>query len=216
MAPTGRFVILSEELIPATTLSFTDLEPMAPLPLLIVAPPGPGRDQIVSALHPRNPEVLDAPDAFLARDSEEWGILILGPGLPAEAVLDLLGHQSRSADPWVLLMVEEGPEDFMLRPISLGPRVSPQRVLEVSQDPAEEGPLLDLHWTLRVVARARHDLNNPLTSGLAEAQLLLMDEHPPEVKESLETIQEQFRRLRDMVADLSRLRVSRTDPGTAR
>jgi len=62
-----------------------------------------------------------------------------------------------------------------------------------------------------VVAKARHDLNNPLTSGLAEVQLLLMDDHPPEVQESLETIQEQFRRLRDVVADLSRLRVPKKD-----
>jgi signal transduction histidine kinase len=76
-------------------------------------------------------------------------------------------------------------------------------------DPQKEGPILDLHWILRVVARARHDLNNPLTSGLAEVQLLLMDEHPPEVRESLETIQEQFRRLRDMVAELTVLRVPR-------
>ena len=46
-------------------------------------------------------------------------------------------------------------------------------------------------------------------AALAEVQLLLMDGHPPEMQESLETTQEQFRRLRDMVADLSRLRVPR-------
>lgn len=189
---------------------------MASLPLIIVAPPGTGRDRIVTALRSGEPEVLDTPEPVLARDGEGWGVMVLGPELPAQEVLDILGHQARAVLPWVVLMAEEGAEGLALRPVSLGPPTSPERVLEVSDDPEAFGPILDLHWVLRVIARARHDLNNPLTSGLAEAQLLLMDEHPPEVRESLETIQEQFRRLRDMVADLSRLRVPKTDPGTSR
>jgi len=43
-------------------------------------------------------------------------------------------------------------------------------------------------------------LNNPLTSALAEVQLLLFDVEDAEVRESLEVAQTQLRRMRDMIA----------------
>jgi signal transduction histidine kinase len=108
--------------------------------------------------------------------------------------------------------VEEEGGHFLCRPLSLGQWHSLEEVVEMATDAKEKGPVLELHWALRVLSKARHDLNNPLTAGLAEVQLLLMDEHDPEVQESLETIQEQFRRLRDMVADLACLRPRRDPP----
>jgi signal transduction histidine kinase len=70
----------------------------------------------------------------------------------------------------------------------------------------EEPVLLDLRRTLSRISRARHDINNPLTSGLAEAQLALMDVRDPAVKEALETIEAQFRRIRDLVGGITWLR----------
>ena len=72
------------------------------------------------------------------------------------------------------------------------------------------GPLLELRWILRLVAKARHDINNPLTAGLAETQLVLMDEPKGDLLESLEVIENQLRRIKDLVAGLARLRVKRS------
>jgi signal transduction histidine kinase len=49
--------------------------------------------------------------------------------------------------------------------------------------------------------KLRHDLANPLSAILAEAQLLLMQEPPldSETQQSLQVIEEQARRMRDML-----------------
>jgi signal transduction histidine kinase len=49
--------------------------------------------------------------------------------------------------------------------------------------------------------KLRHDLANPLSAVLAEAQLLLMREPPfdDETQQSLQTIEEQARRMRDLL-----------------
>ena len=184
---------------------------MDSLPLFVVAPPGSLRDDFLSGFPGDGLDVLDSWQAFQEREEQGWGILVLGPGLSAEEILEALDHQAQKNPPWVVLAAREEEGKWVLRSLSLGYALTPAGAVEIAQAPEEKGPILDLHWSLRVVARARHDLNNPLTSGLAEAQLLLMDEHPPQVKEALEVIQEQFRRLRDMVADLSRLRPPRPD-----
>lgn len=51
------------------------------------------------------------------------------------------------------------------------------------------------------VRKLRHDLANPLSAILAEAQLLLMDEAKldPEVVEGLRAIEGQSRRMRDIL-----------------
>ena len=59
------------------------------------------------------------------------------------------------------------------------------------------------------VARIRHDLNNPLTSALAEVQLLLFDANDEELRESLEVNQNQLRRMRDLIASTSHMRPPR-------
>jgi signal transduction histidine kinase len=160
--------------------------------------------------------VLDSVDAFLAwegEEGEEWGILLMGPGLSPQDVFRLLWSQRDLPTPWASLLVGEEDGAFHARGLSLGPPQGLEAVAEMAADPVEKGPALELHWVLRVVAKARHDLNNPLTAGLAEVQLLLMEEHSPELTESLEIIQDQFRRLRDMVLEMSRLRVPRKTAG---
>jgi signal transduction histidine kinase len=210
---------------------------METLSVVLLAPPSPLRDRardVVSGAAPAlSLEVMDSVEAFLSRENgqeeeepearsgvqaEEGGVLLMGPGLSAEDMLRLLRSQRDRPGSWVTLLLEgeestgmkpDEADDLRAWPLTLGHPLPPSQVATKAADPQKEGPILDLHWILRVVARARHDLNNPLTSGLAEVQLLLMDEHPPEVRESLETIQEQFRRLRDMVAELTVLRVPR-------
>ena len=49
----------------------------------------------------------------------------------------------------------------------------------------------------------RHDINNPLTAAMAEVQLLLMDlEADSEVGSAIRLVEDQLRRIRDLVAEL--------------
>jgi len=184
---------------------------MESLPIILVAPPGPQRDAIRAALAGTEPRILDSPGALWETSGDESGILVLGPGLDSEDVMSILVREADAESPRPAVMVGGQGGEVQLRPVSVGHPLGMGALAEIARHPREKGPVLELHWVLRAIARARHDLNNPLTSGLAEVQLLLMDGHPPEIQDSLETIQEQFRRLRDMVADLSRLRVPRRD-----
>ncbi len=185
---------------------------MDALPLVVIAPPGPAREGLLSLFQSMDPMAADSWLSLQDMGVDGWGIAILGPDLVPEEVLRAVAHQMDESTPWVLLQAREVRGEWVFHPLSMGPGVTSHRITQVAVAPTEEGPLLDLHWCLREVARARHDLNNLLTSGFAEVQLLLMDEHPTEVKEALETIERQFRRLRDMVADLSRLRVAKSGP----
>ena len=187
---------------------------MDPLPLALVSPPSPDRDQFLASAPESPVEIFDSVDAFLDRPKGEgeWGILLMGPGLPSEDVLRLLREQGDRGIPWSPLLVEEEEGRFLTRALSLSVPLDLAEVAEIAAHPLEKGPVLELHWVLRVVSRARHDLNNPLTAGLAEVQLLLMDDHGPEVGEAMEIIQEQFRRLRDMVAALGCLRPKKRPP----
>ncbi len=65
-----------------------------------------------------------------------------------------------------------------------------------------------LRRVLAAVSHARHEINNPLTSILAETQLLLMDAATlaPEVQRSAKTVQEMAMRIRDVVRALQDLK----------
>ena len=53
-------------------------------------------------------------------------------------------------------------------------------------------------------------MNNPLTAAVAEVQILLMDAaENPEAQEGLLVVQEQLRRIRDLVAATGHLRLPR-------
>ena len=53
-----------------------------------------------------------------------------------------------------------------------------------------------------LVARVRHEINNPLTGVLGQAQLLLREDLNERARKRAETIEEQAMRLRDVVAQL--------------
>jgi signal transduction histidine kinase len=53
-----------------------------------------------------------------------------------------------------------------------------------------------------LVARVRHEINNPLTGVLGQAQLLLREELSDKARKRVETIEAMATRLRDIVAEL--------------
>ncbi len=53
-----------------------------------------------------------------------------------------------------------------------------------------------------LVARVRHEINNPLTGVLGQAQLLLREDLNERARKRAQTIEEQAMRLRDVVAQL--------------
>jgi len=67
------------------------------------------------------------------------------------------------------------------------------------------------------VSRVRHEINNPLTAILGQAQLLLREELNEPARKRAETIEELARRLAKTVADLREIqkpvRVPASDPG---
>jgi len=53
-----------------------------------------------------------------------------------------------------------------------------------------------------LVAHVRHDINNPLTGVIGQAQLLLREELSPTARRRVETIEQLAGRIRDTVAQL--------------
>jgi signal transduction histidine kinase len=54
----------------------------------------------------------------------------------------------------------------------------------------------------QVIARVRHEINNPLTGVLGQAQLLLREELSEKTRKRVETIEQLAIRLRDIVGQL--------------
>jgi signal transduction histidine kinase len=185
---------------------------MDALPFVISDPTGPGREDLLSLFPPMEPKAADSWPSLQEMGVGGWGIADLVPNLAPQEVLGVTAHETDGSAPWVLLRAVQEQGEWVFHPLSRGPGVRPDRITQVAVAPTEEGPRLELPGCMREVARARHDLNNLLTSGFAEVQLLFLDEPPPEVKEAVETIERQFRRLRDLVADLSRLRIAKSGP----
>jgi signal transduction histidine kinase len=142
------------------------------------------------------------------------GWVAVSPQVPLDTVLGLLRRLGDAKGPWSPLLVEEGCSDgeetgdVRLLPLSPGLSIPLARNEAGSPDDGARGGLLSHRLLLKELARLRHDVNNPLTAALAEVQLLRMD-HPPgtEEGEALAVVEEQLKRIRDMVADLAAYRV---------
>ena len=63
-----------------------------------------------------------------------------------------------------------------------------------------------------LVARVRHEINNPLAALLGQAQLLLREELSDKARRRAETIEAQAKRIQEIVAEL---RVIQTPPPAA-
>lgn len=104
-------------------------------------------------------------------------------------------------DGWLVGVLVEGSDQ--LRLLSSSPVSNAGELLGWAAENPDAPVPLDLRSLLKAFSIARHDLNNPLTSALAETQLALMDEPGGELQEALETVQRQLRRMRDQLRDLS-------------
>jgi signal transduction histidine kinase len=62
-----------------------------------------------------------------------------------------------------------------------------------------------------LVARIRHEINNPLTGVLGQAQLLLREELSDRARKRAETIEELAIRIRDVVAQLREVQKPNVD-----
>ena len=59
-----------------------------------------------------------------------------------------------------------------------------------------------------LITRVRHEINNPLTGVLGQAQLLLREDLPEKAKKRAETIEALAIRIRDIVAQLRQVQKS--------
>jgi signal transduction histidine kinase len=65
----------------------------------------------------------------------------------------------------------------------------------------------------QLIARVRHEINNPLTGVLGQAQLLLREELSEKARRRAQTIEELALRLRDIVAELRQVQKPLVRPG---
>ena len=181
-----------------------------PLPIYIVAPPGARTDTLVAENLADLVRRIESVGALGALDVLEPGVILVDRDSVDDP--DLLAVADRVAGAgagWILAVIE-GDREPIVRTLGFGSPSSSAEVASFSLGPSEHpGVLMELRGVLSEVARVRHDLNNPLTSALAEVQLLLFDETDEEVRESLEVIQSQLRRMRDLIASTSHMRPPR-------
>jgi two-component system, NtrC family, sensor kinase len=71
---------------------------------------------------------------------------------------------------------------------------------------------LKLEETAALVARIRHEINNPLTGVLGQAQLLLREDLSERSRKRVQTIEDLALRLRDVVAQLREVQRPSGDP----
>jgi len=64
-----------------------------------------------------------------------------------------------------------------------------------------------------LIARVRHEINNPLAGVLGQAQLLLREELSEKARKRAQTIEELALRLRDIVAQLRQIQKPRRSSG---
>lgn len=115
-------------------------------------------------------------------------------------------------DPWAVLVLLEDQEDQGSQVVALSPGY-PELLPETAsrlRNPDVRSGYVNHRSLLKDLSHHRHDVNNALTSALAETQFMRMDAPPDsEMAEGLELVEEQLRRIRDLVAELTSLRVRR-------
>lgn len=170
-----------------------------------------GADPRASALLPDVEPVTVASAAELL-DRVPGLLLLPVDRLPAEEVVAAMriaagppkGGDSEPGD-WLPVWLEGDPSVPRATPVSLGWPAAPRELARWAAG-SDEADVLELRHVLVRIGRGRHDLNNPLTSAMAETQLALMDVNDPQAREGLQTVEEQLRRMRDLIAALRVLR----------
>lgn len=172
----------------------------------LVGPPGPLRERAATPLESLSPRTFDGVDAFVEADPAPGVTYLLATGLDGDGVLRALDHMAMGRGEWRPVLVCEERGELVGRTLSVGYTHPLAETVEGVRGEAPE-ILLELRAVLSQISRARHDINNPLTSALAETQLLLMDAAgDQELRENVEVVLEQLRRIRDLVSATVHLR----------
>ncbi|TVP56732.1 MAG: hypothetical protein EA351_07395 [Gemmatimonadales bacterium] len=169
------------------------------------------------------PEPMGAPvpirdlHAFPGSDHAPGWILI-SDDVDGDALRDLLIRLSHSLAAWSPLLVTglqaSHASDVRMIPLSPGWPESPARVSERLAAGGSAAGYLSFRHAMADLATVRHDINNPLTAALAEVQLTLLDVEPgSEQEESLQVVERQIRRIRDLVIELNAYRTPRPGAG---
>lgn len=185
------------------------------LPAYLSVPDGATRERCLAGLPGAEP--LEVPLDATSLAGRTPGLLLVDlAGRDAGALVSALAGLPGGAG-WKVGVVDAGGpgEGIAVRTLSLGAHHTLEEVRLGLEGAVGKGVLLELHGVLSDVARVRHDLNNPLTSALAEVQILLMDAPAGAEAESLLIIQEQLRRLRDRLVATKHLRPVEARDGIA-
>lgn len=182
-----------------------------PRPIYLTLSSGPLRDACLEAFG-SNAVALESPDALGSGSAADPGVVLLAPDqLSLAELVDLTDRLYAASSGWRFAVVRPG-EPPRVQVVSVGHPEPLEIVAAGAADPeGHPGVLMELRHLLGEISRARHDINNPLTSALAEVQLLLMDVEEGEVREGLEVTQTQLRRIRDLVADTGHIRPPRRE-----
>ncbi len=178
---------------------------MSGRPIYVAVPPGALRARCLARLP--GAAAVDPAGGLAALGAEPPGVLLVDPEATGAAALARAAAALQASGGWsVCTLSQTGHGEVEARTLSIGASHSLDDVARFAGCDPRNGDLLDLHGVLCEVARARHDLNNPLTSAMAEVQILLMDAPGEAAEESLLVIQEQLRRMRDRLLDTRHLR----------
>lgn len=175
-------------------------------PVYVAVPEGAARERCLAELAGAEP--VDVPLDLASLAGRAPGLVLVALDDPSGGTLASVAGLA-GVGGWTAGVVEVESGDvgaITVRTLSLGVRHTLEEVGPAMEGAAARGVLLDLHGVLAEIARVRHDLNNPLTSALAEVQILLMDAPSGPEAESLLIIQEQLRRLRDRLLATKHLR----------
>ncbi len=182
---------------------------MNPRPLYLLEPGGV-EPRLRGLVPGKEPERIVEVDDLRNRPP---GLLLLPIGLvPGEQVLAALAIVAESPpdSEWLPVLADGSRDGDQLRtiPVSIGWPADPGELARWVAG-ADDADVLELRHVLTRVARGRHDLNNPLTSAMAETQLALLDTEDPALRRALEVVEVQLRRIRDLVAGLRAFRPPR-------
>lgn len=163
-----------------------------------------------------DPETVDGgglPDTL----PEGGGWIVLSSSTSLELMGEVIAAVAETRDPWALLRLQPtgGPQpdgggpQIQVLPISPGYLEEVDRVAERLEAEGLDPGYLSHRRVLLDLSRVRHDVNNALTSALAETQFMQMDNEPgTELAEGLAVVEDQLRKIRDLMAELTVLRVS--------
>jgi hypothetical protein len=136
------------------------------------------------------------------------GWLLLPPGTPPDLLARALLGAAGSPDGWGVLLLVEAGEELQVLPLSAG---FPEPVQAAAERTVGDGlgrGYLDHRHLLEGLGRIRHDINNALTSALAETQFMRMDvADDSELDGGLAIVEAQLQRIRELAASLAAVRV---------